>query len=78
MVKKTTIMHFNHIISEFNKTITSIKLDERDVVKRAYKIIVLCKKVLLQMNKEVSKQQLTEEQEINFFKNIKIIPFQQL
>ncbi len=67
------------IISEFKRQLQDIDQFEYDAIRQSRKVILLCRKVLLDLKKVVSENNFNSiDEEVQFFKNTKQIPLKTL
>lgn len=72
-------MRFEILLQKLNDQLIEIKNQHPDIVKQSSQSILLCREILAEMNKMVvSKSFQNEGEEINFFKNIKVVPLTEL
>lgn len=72
-------MRFELLLQTLDQKLQLIKNQHTDIVKQSSHAILLCREVLSEMQKSIILQGFAKEQdEIHFFKNIKVIPLTEL
>ena len=72
-------MHIPSLLTDFNRQLQEIEQSEWYTIKQSQKAIVMCRKTLSGLKKEVAKKGFDSiDHEIDFFKNTKQIPLSNL